>query len=212
MTEDNGPYWVNASLEDEEMEEKIWKAWDEAAYIRSWAVQELTVRWQAATGFPTTAQLVPAMTKFINERGYGLQRYSALSILNSTVTTFNRQVIADRTGIGGQLVIVTLPKIEFGERIELTFQARSVWKKYFFNYGQISTVYGNLNIEDGWQQTLDRQVKDMEVTWAIFPYLWYSASFDRIAGQYRLRFNAHPPQSAMGKRLDKKRKEKEKWV
>lgn len=209
MNEESGPYWVDASLESEEMEERVWRAMDEASYVRSWAVEELNARWHAATGYPTTAELVPAMTQFLKGKSYGLQRYSLLAILNSTVTAFNRMVREEKLG---DIAIVNLPKIEFSETIELTFQARSVWPKYIMEHSRLSTVYGSVFLEGEWNFILAEQALSLRIPGGLFPYLCYSASLKTAAGLYQVRFNVHQPASREGKKLTRKKKVRERWA
>lgn len=213
-SEDTGPYWVDASLESEEMEEQVWTAIQQCENVRMWALHEMTQRWTAALGSPKVSELVPAMTKFVRQEGYDIQRYTLLAALNTAVTDFNREVQVLGTDQGGMVHLVKFPNFQPNlEHFELVFQARSIWHKYMSEYGRISTVYGSIFLEGDWISTLQLQARSLGVSDEVFPFLVYSASLRGAmgGGAWAVRFNLHSPKSQIGKKKVRQKKAREQW-
>lgn len=212
MKEETGPYWVEVSLESEEMGDTVLEAMMECENMRLWAMQEMTKNWSVTEGSPTTSELAVHMTRYIQEHNVQLaQRYSLLSALNSAVTEFNRQVRVLGTDQGGLVHLVRFPTLEPNSVLEIVIQARFIWRKYMAEYGRISTVYGSIFLEGDWMVILEDQMRDMQVSAEVFPYLIYSATLRNDNGEWLLCFNAHSPTSKVGRERVRDRKAKEQW-
>lgn len=212
MKEETGPYWVDASLESEEMGMAVLDAMIECENVRMWALQEIAQRWSVTQGSPTTSELVPAMTQYIRANNIDIQRYSLLAALNGAVTDFNRAVKVLGTDQGGRVHLVRFPYPEPNSVLEIVFQARSVWRKYMAQHGRISTVYGSIFLEGNWEEALSLQATALNVTDEVFPYLIYSAALRNDQGEWSLRFNVHSPKSQIGKRKVRQKKVREQWA
>lgn len=211
MKEETGPYWVEASVESEEMGEAVLDGMIACENLRMWALHEMTKRWSATQGSPTTSELAPAMTQYIREKGIEVQRYSLLAALNAAVTEFNREVRVMGTAENGAVHLVRFPTFEANSTLEIVFQSRFIWRKYIADYGRISTVYGSVFLEGDWPRSLKTQANELGASQEVFPYLIYAATLRNHEGDWLLRFNTHSPKSKAGKDRVRQRKAKEIW-
>lgn len=71
----------------------------------------------------------------------------------------------------------------------INIRCRKIWKKYLEEYGQISTVFGMLTLEEGWEKILHQQAKEMKIAPAELPSHWRSLTIRKEDGGYKIKFN-----------------------
>ena len=201
-------YWFDITLESDEKEAELLGALYQAKELRSWANDEMKRRWSAVQGTAKTTDLLPAATAWLQEQENPLQHYTAISVLNQAVAAFNQSIKVDATGIGGQMRIVDLPtSLEIADE-ELTVKSRSIWQRYLKNFGRVSTIYGAVYLDGDWEEKLEEQARESGTSLDLFPFLIYSATFRRKGREWKIRFNAHIPDSKFGRQRKKQGRQK----
>lgn len=207
MKEDK-PFWVQVEVESEAAGAKILEAMIACEDIRQWAYQEMRKRWDVTTGAAKSSDLLTGLTLYIHEQHLDIQHYSAVVALNQAVTLFNSGLFRHRetTGIGEQVTVIEMPTLSAPSPFyhQLTVQSRAVWSRYLAHYGRISTAYGGIYLMGEWVETLRAQAESVGIHERLLSYLWHSATLEWLdEGDWRLCFNAHMPESMVGRKRHK---------
>lgn len=218
-TEKEPTFWIMVSLESEEMGAKIRRALNMSYGVHLWAMKRIKEKWAKTLEVPRFSELSPELTQYISEytdrnSEVPAQRYALNLAVHKAVSRFHQEVRVVGEGIteDGTERTVHLPKDEpRGPYVQLDIQARSIWRKYIEQYGQVSTAYGMVFLEGDWREVLEQQAEYLGVSMQLLPYLWHSATI--VEGSYKgedwqIRFNFHHPKSSTGK---KKIRRKRQW-
>lgn len=203
MVNVDSPYWIDTTVESEEMVEKLEIALEACKIVHEWTMMEMRTRWNACT--IKSSDLVPDMTKFIERMGVKdkAQRFSFLSTLSRAVSRFHQELAMEMTGEKGDRTVKMVfpsPTPPTPYRV-LDIQNRAVWRKYMEDHHRISTHYGSVFLEGGWIKTILDQSFELRILPSTVPFLIYSATLREREEdkRWQVHFNFHKPESQQGK-------------
>jgi len=207
-------FWIEVSPESAFTEEGLTAAIEDCMSIHEWAMEEMEKLWREGNFNPQANLLSARMGGYLRSQGSPVraQRYSQVHALNRAVARFRQEMVEDmEPGMTGVSFRFPNPSPTLAYE-EIAIEGRSLWGKYVYQDGRVSTVFGSLFLEGDWEQTLAEQARLHGVTIEMLSYLWYSATVKKIGGgPWLLRFNVHDPRSKMGKKKIRIEKEREKW-
>lgn len=204
MGGENGPYWVSVTLGDDDMSSRLWTAMSECERIRQWTVEQMKKRWDPTEGSPKAGELVPHMTALVRSEGLTSQRFSLVSALYKAVSDFNQGIETEKIRSDREVVKVHFPT-QSNQKYQLHIESRAVWAKYINLYSRLSTHYGTLYLEEGWEDVLTEQAHSLGVGTEVLPFLWHSIVLrPKNSSEWEIQFNLHNPRSKTGRQKMRK--------
>lgn len=201
MGTDNSEYWVSVTTESEESEDKMRQAVSACGLVHKWTMEQVKKEWLLCPDYRVkTSDLMPGMTTFLKttEVLEMAQRFSYLTTVSRAIVRFYREMKVYKIGsTGAEILFPNLGPPNSYQLLDI--QARTVWLSYMRDYGRISTHYGSLFLEEGWQKILGEHAETFSVSPNAYPHLIYSATVKESLTGWRVYFNLHLPHSKQGK-------------
>lgn len=89
---------------------------------------------------------------------------------------------------------------------EIQIPTRQVWHKYMVLNDLITTVYGTINLEEGWANIIDDQAEAKGIPFNTFPFMAHSITILWSERETKLKFNLHDAHTKFGKKAKQETK------
>lgn len=182
-------YWINAQPENETVEQEMLRTIKACHAIHLWTLEKVKILQDVRR----SSDLSQLLTRELDEHRFtkykNVPRYPLERTVEKTLALWFRREEDTR--------LEPLPEEEFHQ---FRLPTRKIWKKYVENYSRLSTVFGSLFLEGGWEATLSSQAADIGTTKEFIPAICHSLEVKWLNPGWQIAFNLHNPRSSLTKR------------
>lgn len=179
-------HWIPVAIYTDFMGMDIGDAVDTAYKVHLWTLERLSSRYQQHIFVTDVADFKKELTKYSKqEKLYrDAQRFTLDQAMLKTIAWFR-----DIGRYGGYTLTLPPTPVPRARYNIIEIEPREIWQEYIERYGQISTVFGMLTLEEDWQKTLHRQARELRIAPKELPERWKSLSIRQEDRGYKIRFN-----------------------